>query len=58
MLENTPLPEDVKREVIMSKLDSAISQLDTIYLAYHVDKEDYLTLKDLLMEIEREVKDF
>lgn len=58
MIENANLPEDVKKEVIMSKLDSCIAQLDTIYIAYHVNKEDYLDLRDLLIEIEKEVKGY
>jgi hypothetical protein len=58
MIENVNLPEDVKKEVIMSKLDSCIAQLDGIYLAYHVNKEDYLDLRDLLVEIEKEVKGY
>lgn len=58
MIENVPFPEDVKREIIMSKLDSTIAKLDGIYLAYHVNKEDYLDLRDLLVEIEKEVKEF
>ena len=58
MIENTPFSEDVKKEVIMSKLDSSIAKLDGIYLAYHINKEDYLDMKDLLIEIEKEVKDY
>ena len=58
MIEGMHLNEDVKKEIIMSKLDSCIAQLDTIYLAYHVNKEDYLDLRDLLMEIEKELKEY
>lgn len=49
---------DIKKEIIMSRLDSCIAKLDGIYLAYHINKEDYLDLKDLMVEIEKEVKEY
>lgn len=52
------MEDDVIKEMILTKLDSVISRLDGIYLKYHLNPDEYLDLRDSLVEVEKDVKEY